>query len=58
MTKYEERKNRARAEAVNYQLLKANSVLTWGAIAEYEAYFIKLGKRYGLLKEFRENAII
>jgi hypothetical protein len=31
--------------------------MSWGELAYWQEYFEKLGKRYGLLTEFRENCI-
>lgn len=59
MTTYEMKKQEARDEAVlffsaNFQ----DRQLYMSEVADITAYFTKLGKRYGLLKEFRENGII
>lgn len=46
-------------QAKDYQLLFANGVrMGWGDIAYFSNYFEKLGKRFGCLREFRENGII
>ena len=55
---YTERKEKARNEAIDWQNDFANHSYYWSEIAEFSAYFEKLGKRYGLLREFRENGII
>ena len=55
---YAERKEKARNEAIDWQNDFANHSYYWSEIAEFSAYFEKLGKRYGLLREFRENGII
>ena len=58
MTKtYLQLKEEARQEAIDWQLDFANHNYSWGEIAFYGDYFYKKGKRYGLLKEFRENGI-
>lgn len=55
---YAQKKARARDKAIEWQLLFAsNNALHMSELADYGAYFSKLGKRYGLLKEFRENGI-
>lgn len=59
MTTYEMKKQEARDEAVLF--LSANfqdRQFYMSEVADITAYFTKLGKRYGLLKEFRENGII
>lgn len=55
---YAELKAEKRQEAIEWQLDFGNHNYSWGEIAYYSDYFEKLGKRYGLLKEFRENGII
>ena len=58
MTTYKKNKERARQTAIAWQAATAETAITWGELAEASAYFEKLGKRYGLLTEFRENGII
>lgn len=58
MNIYQKNKARARQTAQAWQLAQADTVTTWGELAEASAYFENLGKRYGLIKEFRENGII
>ena len=63
MSKYQEYYRRgqakARCAAIEYQSLFENGeVLFWSDIAEYTEQFRKLGKRFGLMEEFKENAII
>jgi hypothetical protein len=31
--------------------------MSWGELADWQEHFEKLGRRYGLLQEFRENSI-
>ena len=57
MNKYYEKKAQARQEAIEWQLDFANHNYSWGEVAYWGDHFYKLGKRYGLLKEFRENGI-
>lgn len=57
MNKYQERKEKVREEAIFWQLDFENHNYSWGDLAYWGEYFYKLGKRYGLLKEFRENGI-
>ena len=53
---YDERKNFVRDMAINYSNNQACG-LSWHEVAMVSDMFYTLGKRYGLLKEFRENAI-
>ena len=54
---YEIKKEMARQETIDWQNDFCNHDYTYGELAEFGYYFEKLGKRYGLLKEFRENGI-
>ncbi len=58
MTKYEKGKARARAAAVDWQRIFAEYSYSFYDLYLIAEYFQKLGKRYGLLKEFKENGII
>ena len=55
--KYNNAKAKAEQEAIDWQSDFNNHNYSWGEIAAWSAYFEKLGKRYGLLTEFRENGI-
>ena len=55
---YQIRKAAARDEAIDFQNDFNELVLSWYDLASYQAYFETLGRRYGLLREFRENGII
>lgn len=57
MNNYQKQKEKARSKAVDWQLDFENHNYSWGELADFGEYFEKLGKRYGLLKEFRENGI-
>lgn len=54
---YKERQAEVRDEAIEWQSDFANHNYSWGELAYWSDHFEKLGRRYGLLKEFRENAI-
>ena len=58
MKTYKERKAEVRMEAIDFQGEIASKNLSWGEIATYVNRFIKLGRRYGLLREFYINEII
>lgn len=58
MTKYQIGKNRVREKAIEWQNGFNNHNHSWNELACYGEYFTKLAKRYGLVKEFRENGII
>lgn len=58
MSKYAEKKEQVRQEAIDWQNDFCNHNYSYGELAFYSDYFEKMGRRYGLIKEFRENAII
>ncbi len=55
---YAEGKERARNEAIEWQADFPNHNYYWSEMAEFSDHFSKLAKRYGLIREFRENGII
>ena len=57
-TTYETRKEMARQKAIDWQDDFRNHNYSYEELSEFGYYFEKLGKRYGLLKEFRENGVI
>lgn len=54
---YRKNKERVRNEAIEWQLNFADHDYSWGELLAFQAHFEKMGRRYGLLKEFRENGI-
>ena len=54
---YQERKEDVRQKAIDFQQYNFPG-LFWSDISWIVKWFITQGKRYGLLEEFRENAII
>ena len=58
MNNYERRKSEIRQEAIEWQTTFNDCKMTYGELAIMQSYFEKQGKRYGLLKEFKENGII
>ena len=57
MNYYRKRQDEVRQEAIEWQF-KISEDDTWYDAIGMQYYFEKLGKRYGLLEEFRENGII
>ena len=56
---YSEGKERARNEAIEWQgTFSEGKTYYWSEMAYFSDYFSKLAKRYGLIREFRENGII
>ena len=54
---YNRLKETARTEAIEWQLTSQDEPMSYSELAEVGEHFYTLGKRYGLLKEFRENGI-
>lgn len=55
---YAERKSAARQLAINYQWLTSCGGLSMMELSRINNYFETIGARYGLITEYRENAII
>ena len=55
---YSEKKEKLREEAMTWQHDFSNHNYSYGELAEIQAYFEKEGKKYGLIKEFKENGIL
>lgn len=58
MTRYQQGKAAARGAAIDFSNNFENMNLSWADLAAIGDYFERLGRRYGLLREFRENGII
>ena len=54
--KYQEMKERVRQMAIDWQLNDSEGA-SWNELIAIGEKFAKLGKRFGLLTEFRENGI-
>ena len=55
---YLERKAKARKEAIRWQAEFQDHNYSYSELADWQAHFEKLGKRYGLTREFKENDIL
>lgn len=58
MNKYQKYKEKARQEAIEWQRDFEEQDYCWGDLIIYQQYFEEKAKRYGLVKEFKENCII
>ena len=58
MNKYQAEKEKARDEAIYWQLNFNDYDYDYLELAECQNYFTRKAKRYGLVKEFKENGII
>lgn len=57
MKTYQQRKEEARNRAIEWQYQASEENYSYGEYAYFTDYFERLGRRYGLLREFRENGI-
>lgn len=57
MTEYAKRKEAVRSQAIEWSDETSESPMSWADLAGWQAYFERMGRRYGLLREFRENGI-
>jgi hypothetical protein len=58
MSKYQEGKEKARQEAINWQSNFDKHNYSWSELANWSDYFTYKAHKYGLTKEFKENGII
>ena len=58
MNKYTKLKESAKSKVIEWQNDFENQNYSYGELAYYQNYFSRLAKRYGLVREFRENGII
>ena len=54
---YDERKESVRNAALDYQSACSEYCFSYSELAWIGAWFEHMGRKYGLLREFRENAI-
>ena len=58
ISRYQAGKERARQKAKDYQNEINDLCLSWWEVSHMGEYFGRLAKRFGLVREFRENGII
>ena len=56
-TYYQIQKELLREEAKSYQIEQSALALSWWEVADYQDYLLTRARRFGLVKEFRENGI-
>ena len=54
---YDAMKAAAESLAIDYSHTFTDASLSWGEVSDLQDIFETLGKRYGLLRDFHENAI-
>ena len=55
---YAVQKNNAREIAIKWQNDFNNHNFSYSELVQFQDYFTKISKRYGLVKEFKENGLI
>lgn len=55
---YSDKKEIARQTAINWQDSFSDLCYSWDDLAKWADFFEYIGKKYGLMTEFRENAIL
>lgn len=58
MTAYQKRKSAAREYAIEWQAEFTENSYSYEEVATFYDFFLRLARRYGLIREFRENGII
>lgn len=58
MDSYRKAQERARNKAVEWSMDFDNHDYSYEELVYWQGYFERLARRYGLVKEFRENGII
>lgn len=58
MSKYMEKKEAARNEAINLMFTTENDSISWSELLNYQDHLLTIGRRYGLIREFHENGIL
>lgn len=58
MKDYKTKKEELRQMAINWQYAQSEHVFDLTILSRVSFYFREQGKKYGLIKEFKENAII
>lgn len=57
-SRYQREKRRARNSAIWWQQNFNNENYSYFELYEWQQYFEKLARQYGLIREFKENGII
>lgn len=58
MNTYRKNKEKVRNLAIKWQSEFGDHNYSWGELASFGNYFEKMGRRYGLIKEFKAECII
>lgn len=55
---YQAEKEKARAAIIDYSMDQLERAMSWGEIASLQNKIIKLARRYGLIKELKNEGIL
>lgn len=58
MYDYSQKKEAARRKAREWQETFAEQNYSYAELVRWQRFFTHIGKKYGLLKEFRQNGIV
>ena len=58
MNYYNKKKEELRDEAIQWQFDFSERIMSYYDLMVEQSYFYEQGKRYGLIREFRENGIL
>lgn len=58
MSNYKLLKGNAIQQAIEWQSSWQDNQYSYDELLEWQSHFYKLAKRYGLIKEFKENGIL
>lgn len=58
MTQYNKNKEKARQNAINWQYESSQKNYSYFELFKQYNYFKKIARRYGLIKEFKENGLL
>ena len=51
-------KGEAQSHAIDWQNWQSTQALSYGEVLTYQNHFARIGKRFNLIREFKENGII
>ena len=58
MKTYQQHKENARQKAIQLQSKLSTDSLSYGELNDINNYFYKIGRKYGLIREFQANGLI
>lgn len=58
MTRYQKDREEVRQFAIDWQVDFSNHNYSYSELAVFQDMFSRLGRKYGLLREFQENGIL